>query len=289
VQAGVLDVRPLTPTIGAEIRGVDCARPLSDDVVAAIRAAWLDWLVLFFPGQDLDEEQQIAFASRFGELTVGHPIEPTLPALPQIQPIDSVKDRTNFWHTDVTFMAKPPMGSMLRAVVVPAVGGDTMWCDTRSAYETLAEPLQRFCDELVAVHYDEYYAACVANGQMNEWDGVKLDRLLPVQHPVVRVHPETQRRNLFVNPTFTVALRDVPGSQGQGLLRVLYEHMTQPEFIVRYRWRPGTIAFWDNRTTMHFGVYDYGDTRRVMHRVILRGDRPVGPATTPRDSSVGGR
>ena len=128
----------------------------------------------------------------------------------------------------------------------------------------------------MAIHFDEHYAAVVAAGGGNAWNGVKLERLWPVEHPVVRVHPETGRRNLFVNPQFTVGLRGFPGAQGNALLRVLYDHMTQPEFVVRYRWQPGTLAFWDNRTTMHFGIYDYADTRRVMHRVILRGDRPAG-------------
>ena len=231
---------------------------------------------MFFPDQQCTDSQQMTFAQRFGELSVGHPVEPTLADLPEVQPIDSLKDRTNFWHTDVTFMARPPAGSMLRAITVPDVGGDTMWCDTRAAYEALAEPLRTFCDGLSAWHYDEYYAAVIANGDANEWDGVKLDRLVPARHPVVRVHPETQRPNLFVNPKFTVGLHDFPVEQSRSVLALLYEHMTQPQFIVRYRWRPGTIAFWDNRATMHYGVYDYGDTRRIMHRVILRGDTPTG-------------
>jgi alpha-ketoglutarate-dependent taurine dioxygenase len=276
LQATALDVRPLTPTIGAEIRGVDCTQPVGDDVIAEIRRLWLRWSVVFFPDQQCTDSQQMTFAQRFGELSVGHPVEPTLADLPEVQPIDSLKDRTNFWHTDVTFMAQPPTGSMLRAITVPDVGGDTMWCDTRAAYEALAEPLRTFCDGLSAWHYDEYYAAVIANGDANEWDGVKLDRLVPVRHPVVRVHPETQRPNLFVNPKFTVGLHDFPVEQSRSVLALLYEHMTQPQFIVRYRWRPGTIAFWDNRSTMHYGVYDYGDTRRIMHRVILRGDTPTG-------------
>lgn len=277
-----VDVRPLTPTIGAEVHGVDCREHLDDEVIAALRDAWLQHKVLFFPGQDLTAEQQIGFAQRFGELTEGHPVEQTLEEHPEVQPIDSLKDRTNFWHTDVTFMARPPMASMLRAVVVPQVGGDTMWADTRAAYETLAEPLRRLCDDLFAVHYDAYYAGLVASGQGNVWDGKKLEQLWPVEHPIVRIHPETGRANLFVNPQFTVGIKDFPGPQGAAFLKMLYDHMTQPEFIVRYHWTPGTLAWWDNRTTMHFGIYDYGDARRVMHRVILRGDRPVGRGIVSR-------
>jgi len=274
--ATALDVRLLSSTIGAEIHGVDLSQDLPDDVIDAIRQVWLDRLVVFFPDQHLDDDSHLAFARRFGTPTEGHPIEPVVSERPEVLPIDSNKDRTNFWHTDVTYMSRPPMASMLRAVVLPDVGGDTMWADTRAAYETLAEPLREMCDRLMAIHYDPYYAERVAAGEGNVWEGEKLERLYPVFHPVVRVHPETGRRSLFVNSQFTVGLAGFDGPQGQGLLKLLYDHMTQPEFIVRYHWRPGTLAFWDNRTTMHFGIYDYGDKRRVMHRVTLAGDKPRG-------------
>jgi taurine dioxygenase len=280
--ATTLQIRPVSPTIGAEVLGLDLAGDLAAETVAAMRAAWLEHLVLFFPDQDLTPEQQETFARRFGEITEGHPVEPTLPGHPNVLPIDSVKDRVDFWHTDVTFMARPPTGSILYAVQVPDVGGDTMWANTRAAYDTLAPPLQEFCDGLVAYHYDPNYAAIVAAGGGQDWDGEHIDRLWPVEHPVVRLHPETGRKNLFVNPQFTVGLKDFPGPQGQALLRLLYDHVIQPERICRYRWHPGTVAFWDNRATMHYGLFDYGDARRVMHRVTLRGDRPIGP--TPATS-----
>jgi taurine dioxygenase len=272
-----IDVRPVAPTIGAEVFGVDCAGPLDEPIVAALRAAWLEHLVLFFPDQHLSPEEQVSFAARFGELTDAHPVEPALEGHPQVLPIDSRKDRVDFWHTDVTYMARPPMGSMLLAMTVPAAGGDTMWADTRAAYETLAEPLRALCDELVGVHFDPAYAQTIAEGGGMMWEGKRVERLWPVEHPVVRVHPETGARNLFVNPQFTVGIRGFDGPQGQALLRLMYDHMTQPKFIVRYRWRPGTLAFWDNRATMHYGIYDYGEARRVMHRVTLQGDRPRGP------------
>jgi alpha-ketoglutarate-dependent taurine dioxygenase len=167
---------------------------------------------------------------------------------------------------------------MLRAVVVPPVGGDTMWADTRVAYETLAEPLRRLCDELSASHFEPYYAQAVAEGHGNVWEGKKLTRLLPALHPMVRVHPETGRKNLFVNPMFTVRVKDLPEGQSAGLLRLLYDHMANPAFLLRYHWSPGTLGFWDNRLTMHFGIFDYEGKERVMHRVTLRGDRPIGPA-----------
>jgi len=271
-----LDVRPLSPTIGAEIHGIDCAADLDDDVVAAIRAVWLERLVVFFPDQRLDDDTQIAFAGRFGELTESHPVEPQVLERKEVHSIESGKDRTDFWHTDITFMSRPAMASLLRAVVVPRAGGDTMWADTRTAYDRLAEPLRRLCDELSAFHFEPYYAQAVAEGHGNVWEGKKLTRLLPALHPVVRVHPETGRKNLFVNPKFTVRVQDMPEGQSDGLLRLLYDHMTDPCFVVRYHWKPGTLAFWDNRATMHFGIFDYEGEDRIMHRVTLRGEKPVG-------------
>jgi len=273
-----LDVRPLGPTIGAEIRGVDCSADLDDETISAIRAIWLERLVVFFPEQELDDDSQIAFARRFGNLTESHPVEPNVVERKEIHSIQSGKDRTDFWHTDITFMNRPAMASMLRAVVVPPVGGDTMWADTRVAYETLAEPLQRLCDELSAFHFEPHYAQAVAEGHGNVWEGKKLTRLLPALHPVVRVHPETGRKNLFVNPKFTVRIKDLPEGQSAGLLRLLYDHMAKPTFVVRYHWSPGTLGLWDNRATMHFGIFDYEGEQRVMHRVTLSGDQPVGPA-----------
>ena len=273
-----LDVRLLSPTIGAEIRGLDCASDLSDEEIAAIRAVWLERLVVFFPDQHLDDETQIAFAGRFGELTESHPVEPQVLERREVHSIESGKDRTDFWHTDITFMQRPAMASMLRSIEVPDAGGDTMWSDTRGAYDALAEPLQRLCDGLSAYHYEQYYAQMVAEGHGNVWEGKKLTRLLPALHPVVRVHPETGRRNLFVNPKFTLRVVDFPEAQSDRLLRLLYDHMTDPRFVVRYHWSVGTLAFWDNRATMHYGIFDYEGERRVMHRVTLRGDAPAGVA-----------
>jgi alpha-ketoglutarate-dependent taurine dioxygenase len=272
-----LDVRPLSPTIGAEIHGIDCAGDLDEEVVDAIRACWLERLVVFFPDQRLDDDTQIAFARRFGDLTESHPVEPQVVERKEIHSIESGKDRTDFWHTDITFMNRPAMASMLRSIVVPEAGGDTMWADTRAAYDALAEPLQQLCDELSAFHFEPYYAQAVAEGHGNVWEGKKLTRLLPATHPVVRVHPETGRKNLFVNPKFTIRVTDMPEAQSDGLLRLLYDHMASPQFLVRYHWQPDTLAFWDNRATMHFGIFDYEGERRVMHRVTLRGDRPTGP------------
>ena len=271
------DIRRVSGALGAEVRGLDLDRDLGDDTIAAIRAAWLEHLVLVFPDQNLSPERQLAFASQFGEATAAHPVDPALDGHPQVLPVDSTRERTDFWHTDVTFMARPPMASMLYAVVLPDAGGDTMFANMRLAYETLAEPLRRMCDELGAYHYAAPYAQAVANGEGKEWDGSPVEKMVPVEHPVVRLHPETGRSALFVNPGFTAGIKDFAGRQSADLLRLLYKHATQPEFLFRHRWEPGSLVFWDNRATMHYGVNDYGAARRVMHRVTLRGDIPSGP------------
>src|SRR5262249_19544470 len=159
------------------------------------------------PDQQLTPDAHTDFARRFGPITEGHPVEPSLPGHPNVLPIDSVKDRVDFWHTDVTFMSRPPTGSLLYSVELPDVGGDTMWTTTRAAYEPLAPPLREFCDGLTAIHFDPHYAQVIADGGGQQWEGKFVERLLPVEHPVVRVHPETGRRNLFVNPQFTVGLK----------------------------------------------------------------------------------
>jgi taurine dioxygenase len=272
-----MEITPLSPNIGARVTGLDCSRPLSDGELEALRAAWLEHLVLFLPDQPLTHDEQTAFAEQFGQLTVGHPVEPPLAEDRRVHPIDSAYGSTDFWHTDVTFMPRPPMGAVLRAVQLPPVGGDTMWVSTRAAYDDLAEPLRRLCDELTAIHYDPHYAARVAAGEGNEWEGKQVTRILPVSHPMVRVHPETGRKALFVNPQFTVGVGGISGPQSKGFLQFLYDHMTRPEYLVRHRWEPNMMAMWDNRATMHYGVRDYGDAHRVMHRVTWAGDRPIGP------------
>jgi taurine dioxygenase len=184
------------------------------------------------------------------------------------------------WHTDVTFMKRPPLGSILRAVVLPPHGGDTQWADAQAAYESLAAPVRQLADQLVAVHDGNrefgYYLAQRRGGRGNEWDGEVVTQLTPVEHPVVRVHPETGRRGIFVNPGFTSHIVGVSEFESRGILDLLYAHLTKPEHIVRHRWRPGDVAIWDNRSTAHYANRDYGDQRRIMHRITLRGDIPAG-------------
>ena len=282
-----LDIAPLSGTIGAEIRTIDLHRPLDPEVRAAVRQALLDYKVIFFPGQHLTPEEHKAFAASFGEITVAHPVIPGLEHHKEVFEIDYTKarnlvggrgsqyDEREKWHTDVTFVETPPLGSILNAIVIPEAGGDTLWADTQAAYEGLSEPLRSLVDGLTAVHdgtrsFGKLLQA-VGNG---EWDGETFTELVQVEHPVVRTHPETGRRNLFVNPGFTVRIKELTVRESDALLQFLYQHMTTPEYVVRYRWEEGDLGFWDNRTTMHYAVGDYGDAHRVIQRVTLRGDRP---------------
>jgi alpha-ketoglutarate-dependent taurine dioxygenase len=276
--ATTLDVRPLTPTIGAEIAGLDLAEPLDDAVVSAIRAALNTHHVVFFRDQDLGPDQQVAFASRFGQVTEAHPVLPAIDGHRQVLAIDGAVDRASWWHTDVTFLDTPPLGSLLYMRSVPEVGGDTMWASLQAAYDGLSEPVRALCDTLLAVHHDPWFAAEVAERGGFEWNGKHRDRLRPVVHPVVRTHPENGRNGLFVNGQFTQLLLGLSKNESTAILDMLYRHCVQPEFTCRFRWRPGSLAFWDNRATMHFAVDDYGDAARFAHRVTLRGDKPYGPA-----------
>lgn len=289
-----LDVRRLSANIGAELRGVDLQADLSDEQVAAIRQALLDHKVIFFPEQHLSPEQHLAFANRFGEATEGHPVLPGLQGHPEVFQIDyqdfgarqvygdvaeSYEAQGVSWHTDVTFVERPPLGSLLNAVVIPEAGGDTAFSNQEAAYEALSQPLQAFLGGLTAVHDgSSTFAPALAylerEGKAGSWEGEAIRALEPVEHPVVRTHPETGRKALFVNPGFTARIKELKPAESQALLAFLYAHSVRPEFTVRYHWTQGTLGFWDNRVTQHSVVGDIGDNARVIQRVTLRGDAP---------------
>jgi taurine dioxygenase len=284
-----LDVVPLSGTIGAEIRGLDL-REIDDATVAAVRRVWLDRKVVFFPGQQLDPAEHIAFAARFGEPTEGHPVIPGLADHPEVFEIDytaarqlysaygdvSTRYRGIHWHTDVTFVRRPPLGSILRAVVVPPAGGDTLFSDQQAAFASLSPTLQAFLSTLTAVHDGRAQFKGVLDmvGE-GKWEGEKVVKLDPVEHPVVRTHPETGARTLFVNPGFTSHIKELDRAESDALLAFLYEHSVKAEHTVRYHWHEGDVGFWDNRSTQHAVAGDFGDHHRVIQRVTLRGDEPV--------------
>lgn len=288
--ATALDVRPLSGNIGAEIHGVD-VRHLDDAQVAAIRTAWLHHKVVFFPDQHLEPAEHIEFARRFGEPTEGHPVIPGVKDNPEVFEIDytaanelyshygdiSTRDRGIHWHTDVTFVPRPPLGSILRAVVIPPAGGDTLFSNQAAAFAALSPSLQDYLRGLTAVHDGrrqfQPILDLVGDGR---WEGEVFNDLEPVEHPVVTVHPETGEEILFVNPGFTSHIVELTRPESDVLLEYLYQHAVRADFTVRYHWTEGTIGFWDNRSTQHSVVGDFGDQHRVIQRVTLRGTEPAG-------------
>ena len=267
-----LDIRPLTPAIGAEIHGVDLGAPDIGDHVPAIRAALLAHKVIFFRDQPISAAQHIAFARHFGDLEI-HPATPKDQADPEILRIAHGPDsrgRENNWHSDVTWREQPSLGSILRAIEVPPVGGDTLFADMHLAFLSLSPELQRFVRGLTAVHD----IARVFAGRL----GTSIEELHakypPQRHPVVRTHPNTGAPTLFVNVGFTSHIEGLTRSESDRLLAHLYATASNPEIQCRFRWQAGSIAFWDNRATQHFAVSDYFPARRVMERVTIAGCRP---------------
>jgi alpha-ketoglutarate-dependent taurine dioxygenase len=282
----LLTLDRLGPSFGAEVVGLD-VRSATDDQVAAIRDALVTYKVLFFRGQDLTDDDQVELGRRIGDLTPAHPVAGGIDAAhPEVYSIDSADPEFSFsdvWHTDVSFMERPPLGSLLRAVQLPAAGGDTSWVDSQLAYESLAAPVRQLVDQLTAVHdgnreWGHFLKRHLeqTGGIGNEWDGAQVTELVPVEHPVVRVHPETGRKGLFVNPGFTSHVVGVSEAESRAILDLLYAHLTKPEHTVRHRWQAGDLGIWDNRATLHYANRDYTQTR-VMHRITLAGDRPFGP------------
>jgi taurine dioxygenase len=289
IGADGLELESLGATLGAVVHGVDLASGLDQRTVAAVRGALLDRKVLFFRDQHLTPSEQVAFARTLGELTPAHPLAGGLDDdHPEVLVLDSRAytlglgrrtETTSYndrWHTDVTFSATPPAASVLCAEILPSRGGDTLWADLEDAYATLSPRLQAVLDTTTARH-----TAAGAFGFL-ESDGAAPGRgalaaLDAVQHPVVRVHPETGRRSLFVNEAFTVALDGFTDKESEVLLALLFAHSTTAERTVRWTWQPGDVAVWDNRSTAHFAMADYDEHRR-MRRVTVAGDRPFGPA-----------
>ena len=244
----VLTLDPLGPSFAAEVIGLD-VRAASDPQVAALREALVTYKVLFLRGQDLTDDDQVELGRRIGDLTAAHPVVGGVDAAhPEVYSIDSADPEFSFsdvWHTDVTFMERPPLGSLLRAVELPSYGGDTSWVDSQLAYESLAAPVRQLVDQLTAVHdgnreWGHYLKR--RGGRGNEWDGQQVTELVPVEHPVVRVHPETGRKGLFVNPGFTSHIVDVSEAESRGILDLLYAHLTRPEHMVRHRWQAGDLG-----------------------------------------------
>lgn len=276
----MLEIEPVSGVLGAEVRGLDLAAELGADTVADLRAAFNEHQVLFFRDQELSAEQQLAFGRRFGELGT-HPYVEANPNHPEvIDVVTEPTDRVNFgggWHTDVTFLPEPDLGSILYAVDIPAVGGDTLFASQLAAYDALSETMQGLLDGLVGIHsagpqyggggYSRQSSAMATKGA-GEAESTQ------VEHPVVCTHPETGRRGLYVNPAFTIGIKGMTRAESAPLLRFLYEHATAEPLTCRFRWHPGSVAMWDNRSVQHFALHDYRGQRRVMRRITICGQRP---------------
>lgn len=273
-----MDARRVAGALGAEVQGVDLAHALDDDQIAALRNAWHEHLVLFFRDQHLTPAQFMAFARRIGR-PVEYPFVKGIEGYPEIIEVKKLAHETvNFggiWHSDTTYLAEPPMASMLLARETPPFGGDTLFANMYLAYETLSAGMRRMLDGLRALN-----SSAKADVSRTREDRIKSDGRADsreeyvAEHPVVRTHPETGRKALYVNVAHTVRFVDMTEAESAPLLAYLFEHQARPEHTCRFVWQPGSIALWDNRCTQHNPVNDYHGHRRIMHRITLAGDRP---------------
>ncbi len=273
-----LEVRPLSGAIGAEVFGADLSADLGDALIAEIRQALLDHLVIFFRDQELTPDRQLDFARWFGD-PIEYPFVNGLDGYPLIVPVIKLEHETvNFggiWHSDTAYLPEPPMGTILYARELPPFGGDTLFANMYLAYETLSSGMKALLDDLVAVN-----TAAKADVSRTREDRIKdapkdaSDVETVAEHPVVRTHPETGRKALYVNVAHTAKFKGFTERESAPILDYLFQHQTRPEFTCRFRWRPGSLAFWDNRAAQHNPVNDYHGYRRVLHRITLAGDRP---------------
>ena len=273
-----MEIRPVMPHLGAEIAGVDLSAPLGDNAFAELEAAFNRHSVLVFHDQDLTPKQHIDFSKRFGPLMIHVFEEYLLEGYPEIFRLSNIvsdgvrqgrPDAGQFWHSDLTYEPKPSLGSVMYALEAPAIGGDTLFTSTAHAYEQLSPAMQTMLEGLTAIH-EFAHAFGPSNTTSLKIDRGTFDERPPVEHPVVRTHAGTARKCLFVNPGFTVGIKELSHGESEAILDFLYRHMTRPEWVLRHRWRKGDVVIWDNRALMHRGVGDYdATTPRHMHRTTI--------------------
>jgi alpha-ketoglutarate-dependent sulfate ester dioxygenase len=288
-----IGVTRLAGNIGARLTGVDAGDQPSDAQVARIRQALLEHKVVFLRDQHLDYARQVAFAERLGPVTLGHPTLSSPPDQPFLEEIDSLKGgRANHWHTDVTFVDRPPAFTLLHAVVIPEVGGDTVWANTVTAYESLPAELRDLADRLRIVHTNDYDYAAVygreerADSELAARRREFVSTVYETEHPAVRVHPETAERSLVLGG-FARSVAGFSPQASRDLIRLLQEYVTRPEQTVRWHWRAGDLAIWDNRATQHYAIFDYGSAHRRGERVTVAGPVPIGIDGRPSVSLKG--
>jgi taurine dioxygenase len=276
-----IGIHPVAGALGAEVSGIDLGRDLDDATVATLRRAWLEHLVLFARDQDLPPARFLAFARRFGEV-IEYPFVKGLDDFPEIIPVlKREHERVNFggvWHSDTTYLDVPPMASMLVAREIPPVGGDTLFANMYLAYEALSDGMKHMLEGLVAINSSSKADASRTREDRMK-DSARDDgrQEYVATHPVVRVHPETGRRALYVNVAHTVGFVGLTPEESAPILDYLFRHQARPEFTCRFRWQPGSLAFWDNRCAQHNAINDYHGARRLLHRITLAGDKPAGP------------
>ena len=270
-------LKPLTPTIGVEVHDIDLAKPMDGATLAALRQTLLDWKVIFFRDQSITTEQHLAFARNFGELEV-HPFAPQKEGFPEILPIthdENNKGKENKWHSDVTWRECPSLGSILRALEVPDVGGDTLFSDMYAAYDNLPEDIKEMIDDKKAVHDFAHFRVSMRKRGASEEEIEAMNKKYPmVEHPVVRTHPETGRKGLYVNVAFTQHIVGMEKEKSDAMLAYLYAQAAIPEYQCRFRWKANSLAFWDNRACQHYAASDYWPAVRRMERATVIGDRP---------------
>ena len=271
---GTIEITPMTPRIGAEVSGIDLTKSLGNQQFQELHDALMEHSVLFFRNQDVDVEQHKNFGRLFGDLHI-HPGSPPPPGHPEILIVHADKDSKHIagenWHSDVTCDAEPPMGSILHLWEVPAAGGDTLFASMEAAYDDLSERMKIYLDGLNATHSGEQIYRGRYNNQNHDDTKVTYPRNV---HPVVRTHPVTGRKSIFVNKTFTTQINDIPKAESDSVLAFLYSHCAKPDYQVRFKWQPHSIAFWDNRCVQHLALWDYYPQVRSGYRVTVKGDKP---------------
>jgi taurine dioxygenase len=273
MQSSKIEVRPLTAVIGAEIHGIDLSQPMNDETYSVVHDALLEHLVVFFRDQKLTHDQHAAIGQRFGELHI-HPSAPCIDNRPELMEIHA--DATSpfaegtAWHTDVSSDIEPPMGSILYLTTVPDTGGDTLFANMYAAYDALSDTMKKMIDPLTALHTTDVYI-----GRYEQvGGGLRREKYTNAEHPVVRTHPETGRKLIYVNEPFTKRIVGMSHSESEAILKFLYAHCANPQFQCRFRWEPNSIAFWDNRCTQHHATWDYFPQTRSGVRVTIKGDQP---------------
>ena len=275
-----MKIERLSPALGAIISGIDLNATLNGEAQQGLQAALVEHQVLFLRQQFLQAEQQRDLARLFGDLHI-HPIYPAHERVAEVMVLDSHKQdlrHHELWHTDVTFIQTPPLGCVLSAQQVPEFGGDTLWASSTAAYAALSKPMQALLDGLSASH-DIRKSFPAARFAITDADAARFEKAKqdhpPVSHPVVRTHPVTGKKGLFVSEGFTTHINELTEAESEALLRFLFAHATHPNFQVRWHWQAGDVAIWDNRATQHFANFDYGAAHRIMHRATVLGDKPV--------------